>query len=151
MMRTRLVDDADDAQRHPHPPDLNSGRPVFEIGDFAHGVGLGGDFSQALRHPMNAFGGQFQPVEQRRLQTGGATGVHVQLVGRAQARLGRFQRVGDGVQGGILAPRFGLADDARSSAGTLADFGHVAANCIGGVSRYIHRYLTLLVEYQESA
>ena len=46
----RLVDDADHAERHAHPADLDAARAVLEIGDLADGVGQRGDLLEAVGH-----------------------------------------------------------------------------------------------------
>ena len=64
-VRARFVDDADDAQRHAHHPDLDAGRPVPEVGDLADGIGQRRDRVEALRHRGDRLRRQRQPVDER--------------------------------------------------------------------------------------
>jgi len=138
-VRAGFVNDADDAQRHPHPPDLNARWTILEIGNFAHRIGLRCDFPQALRHPFDVLGGELQTIQQRGIQAGGPPGLHIQAISGAQGVFRLLQGIGDSQQGSILAPRLGTADNAGSRAGTPADFGHVTRDGVGNIHVGIHR------------
>ncbi len=75
-VRTRFVDDADHAQRHAHLTDLDPGRAVFHVRDFADRIGQCDDLFQSFGHGRNRLIGQRQTVQQGFCQT---------------IRLGRFQ------------------------------------------------------------
>ena len=80
-VRPRFVDDADHTERHTHLANLDAGRAALEIGDLAHGIGQRGDLFEALRHLLDALGGQRQAVDQRCLQAIGFRLRHVGGVG----------------------------------------------------------------------
>ncbi len=63
-VRPRLVDDADDAQRHAHEADLDAGRTELEVGDLADGIGQRRDFGEAVRHRGDGLRRQRQPVDE---------------------------------------------------------------------------------------
>ena len=50
----RLVDDADDPERHAHPADLDAGRAFAQVAHFAYRIGQGRDLFQSLRHRLDA-------------------------------------------------------------------------------------------------
>ena len=134
----RFVNDADYTQRHPHLADLDSRRAVFQVGDFADRIGLGGDLTQTLSHSLDALGGQFQTIQQRRLQSGSAARVQIALIGGQQGGFGGGQRFGDGQQGGVFDPRFGAANDSGRGARALAHSGHVAVDSAGSFVMRVH-------------
>ena len=63
-VRTRFVDDADDAERHAHATDLDTGGAVAQDRDLAHRVGQRGDFARpsAMASGLRR---QREPVDER--------------------------------------------------------------------------------------
>jgi hypothetical protein len=64
-VRPRLVDDADDAERHAHASDLDSARAAHQFFDPADRIVERGDLLEALRHLLDRFCRQCQPVHER--------------------------------------------------------------------------------------
>ncbi len=64
-VRPRLVDDADDAERHAHALDGEAVRPRPFGQHGADGIGKGRDLLQPLGHRLDALVVELQPVEQR--------------------------------------------------------------------------------------
>jgi hypothetical protein len=130
-VRPRLVDDADDAQRHAHVPDLDTGRSVLELADLAHGVGERGDFGDAVGHCLDRRGDQRQAVDECRIVPGGFGGGDVgrirgrELRGVAPGgRRHREKRL-------VLRPRVRARDLARRGARGGADVVHVRLEVAG--------------------
>jgi hypothetical protein len=88
-VRARLVDDADDAERHAHQADLDAGGPVAELGDLADRVGERDDVLEAFRHRLDRLALQRQAVDERGVRAGLARGAHVFRVRRHQLRRSR--------------------------------------------------------------
>ena len=87
---TAFIDDADDAERHPHALDGHTvgpgpgfGHPADRIVQAAHHV-------EALGHRRDPLAAEFEPVEERARQTRSAAGGHVLRIGVEDR--GRFGR-----------------------------------------------------------
>ena len=115
-VRTALVDDADDAERHAHALDHQAVGPGPLRSDAAERIRQCGDVLQALCHRLDALVVEFQAIEHRVGQAARTRRVHVlavgfedlgttgpQLCGRAQQGLVALRGAGDG-------QRFATAD-----------------------------------------
>ncbi len=101
-VRAGFVDDADDAERHAHPADLDAGGPELEVGHLADRIGQLGDLFDAFGHAVNAFFRKRQAVEHGGFQPGGARGGEILLVGGDQRGLVAADGGGDVQQRGVL-------------------------------------------------
>ena len=128
-VRPRFVDDADDAQRHAHPSDLDAGRPVLEIGDLADGIGQRGDGLESRRHRVDRVG-----IERR---AGRRTRRHARRPSRrrrlrhsprSSAAASSRMAAAIAISAAFLALRVGPRDVARGGARRLADALHVGAD-----------------------
>ena len=81
-VRPALVDDADDAERHAHPRDVEAvgTRPLRHDG--ADGIGQRGDILDALRHGLDALLIERETIEHGAGQSLGARRLHVLRIGR---------------------------------------------------------------------
>ena len=98
----RFVDDADHAERHAHPADLDAGGPVLEVGDLADRVGQRRDLLEALRHRLDRGVLERQPVDERGVLPLGARGLDVLRVGREEPRRVATDGGGHGHQRAVL-------------------------------------------------
>ena len=123
-VRPAFVDDADDAQRHPHARNVEPvwPRPVRNHG--ADRIGQVGDFLQTLGHGLDALGIQRQAIDERRRPAGRLRRRQILRVGiddlidrPAQESRRRAQRV-------VLRVCGRLRQLARGLAGSLADAAH---------------------------
>ena len=102
-VRARLVDHADDAERHAHAGDLEPRRLTLARRQRPDRIGLCGDAAKARGHARHPRRRQLQAIEQRRREATLAGACQVVGVGRDQ-RLGiALDRLGDRVQRGVLA------------------------------------------------
>ena len=129
-VRTRFVDDADDAERHAHAPDLDAGWAVFKIGNFADRIREACDLAQTLGHGLDARDVQFQTVEQGGIETRALAGVEVLFVGRDQRVPAALDLGGDGGQRRVLGRGFGARHGARGNARALPDVLHVRLDVV---------------------
>ena len=102
---TVLVDDADDAERHPHPPDAQAVRADPAVGDLADRIGQRRHFAQAGGHRLDARRREAQAVDDRGRGTGPLGPVDVDGVGVEHIGGPLEQQVGGGVKGGVLGRR----------------------------------------------
>ena len=121
----RFVDDADDAEWHPHVPDLDAARPELKLADFADGIGQGGDFAHAFGHCRDARCVESEPIDERRIAARAARRRDVLRVGGQQAFLVANDCQGDRLQRGILCRRRRASQEARCRTCALADLAHV--------------------------
>lgn len=101
-VRPRLVDDADDAERHGDLPQLETVGQGGAAQDGADRIGQSGHLTQPGGDAVDAGGVERQAIDERLLGAGGASPVDVLGVRCEDALLVREQRVGRGVQGGVL-------------------------------------------------
>ncbi|MNM34576.1 hypothetical protein D3C81_452310 [compost metagenome] len=127
-VRPGLVDNPDHAQRHAHLADLNARRAEAHVADRTDRVRQCSYLTQTDDHAVDARRGQRQTLKQGRLQTIGATGGQVLLIGSRQLGAGSVQRIGSSLQGAVLLRSAGTADDAGSLAGSATQAGHVVKN-----------------------
>ncbi len=133
-VRPRLVDDADDTQRHAHAAHLDARRPIGEAAHLAHGIGQGGDLLEAGGHVLNALRSQREAVDHRCIETGGLRSRHIVGVGAEQR--GRLAANGGGHdrQCAVL----GIGVGARQGAARLAGGAAQALHVSGDVSDVSH-------------
>ena len=124
-VRTRFVDDADDAQRHAHLAHLNPARAELELADLADRVGQGGDLFNAFGHRLDALLAQGEAVEQSGLQPGGSCRGDILGVRSKQGRAFAPDRGRQGKQSSIFNARIGAGDGTRGGTGLGADTAHV--------------------------
>ena len=62
----RFVDDADHAERHAHPADLDAGRAVAQVGDLADRIGQRRDLLEPVRHRCDRLRREREAVDERR-------------------------------------------------------------------------------------
>ena len=123
----RLVDDPDDAERHPHLAQLEPVGQRRAAHDLADRVGQGRDVAQPVGHRRDAALVEREPVDQALGGAGVAGGLHVLGVGGQHLRRPRLEGVGHGVQRGVLRPpgqgREGRRGGAGAS-GSVEDLAH---------------------------
>src|SRR5690606_25612853 len=127
-VRARLVDDADHAERHAHAADLDAGRAVAEVGDGTDRVSQGDDLLEPLDHAVEARRGQFQAVEQGRLEAVVGGALHVARVGVEDGAAMAAQGGGNGGQRPVLGAAVGTGQMARGGTGALSDVGDILLN-----------------------
>ncbi len=123
-----FVDDPDHAQRHAHLADLNARRTEAHVADRTDRVRQCSDLTQADDHAVDARRGQFQTFQQCRLQTIGATGGQILLIGCSQLGTSGVQSIGSSLQGAVFLRGAGTADDPGGFAGGATQSGHVVKN-----------------------
>ena len=127
-VRPRLVDDADDAQRHAHQADLDAGRTELEVRDLADGIGQRRDFREAVRHRGDGLRRQRQPVDEGGVVPGRRCRGDVLGVGGDELRLVAPEGGGRCGERGVLRPRIGARDVPRGRARGRSDTLHVGAD-----------------------
>ena len=130
----RLVDDADHAERHPHPADLYSARLVAHVGDRADRVGQRCDFADAARHRGHRGVVERQPIDERGVEPGGARRLEVAAVGGDQGFAVGLERSGDCRQRPVALGGGRTGDSPRGGARAAAEVG----DGDGGIDR-VHR------------
>ena len=123
-VRAALVDDADDAERHPHALDGHAVRPRPALRHRADRIGERAHHVERLGHGGDALVVERQPVEERRRRAGclglgqvlGIGGEDIGLV-RADRRRHRRER-------GVLLRRRRQREHARGRLGAAADVVH---------------------------
>ena len=127
----RLVNDADDAQRHAHLADLDAARAALDVGHLAHRVGQGGDLLEARGHRLDAGGAEGQTVDHRRLEAVRAGLREVARVGGEKALAARADLCGDGGECGVLGLGRGGGHGTGGFAGLPSDGLHVTSDIHG--------------------
>ena len=123
-IRTRLVDDADDAHRHALDADFESVRRDLHAGDLADRIGQGCHLTAAVRNALNARIVQRQTVDQTLVQTVFASGCDVQCIGGLDVLLVCNQCVRDCVQRTVLFQCAQTAHGILDRAGTGAELNN---------------------------
>ena len=125
---TRLVDDADDAERHPHLADLDARGAVLEAVDFADRIRQRGDLLEAFGHAGDGLVVKLQAVKQRGVEPAGARLRHVARIGFEQPGGIAPDRRRHRKQRAVLLIGVGAGDRARGLARLLAQRLHIAFN-----------------------
>ncbi|MNN20003.1 hypothetical protein D3C81_1332620 [compost metagenome] len=134
-VRPRFVDDPDHAQRHAHLADLDAGRHIAHVADFADRIRQRSDLTQALDHVIDARRSQGQAIQHGWLQTVGPTIGQILFVGFGQLGAGSVQGIGGGQQGTVLLRSGSARNDARRFAGGAAQAAHIIEDGLGHGSR----------------
>ena len=134
---TRLVDDADHAERDAHLADLDAAGLELQAADLADGIAQRRDLLEALGHRRDGLGRERQAIDEGGVGAGGARGRHVARVGGDELRLVAADRGGDREQRGVLGERVGACELGGSGARGLADAFHVGAD-VGGAAQPGH-------------
>jgi hypothetical protein len=119
----RLVDDADDPERHPDAAQLEPVGQPAAVDDLADRVGQRGDVAHLGGDRGDPGLVEAQAVEQRVAQRGLATGLHVARVGLEDLGRARLQRVGDRVQRRVLGAAVEPGELPRRALGVGAQLG----------------------------
>jgi hypothetical protein len=122
-VRPRLVDDRDDAERHPHAPDVETVRESPTLDRRANGVRQRGDRADVACDVRQPLVGQLQPVEQPGVQAGLLARLHVASVRLEDLAAARLERGRHGVERGVLRPRVEPGQRARGAPRGGADLG----------------------------
>ena len=130
-VRTRFVDDADNAQRHAHFSDLDAARAELELADFADRIGQSGDLFNAFSHRLDALLAQGEAVEQSGLQPCGPCCGNILGIRGEQGRAFAPDCCRQGQQSGIFNARIGTGDGTRGGTGLGADTAHVVFDVHG--------------------
>ncbi len=101
-VRSRLVDDEDDAERYPHAAHPQAIRSHPRLDDLAHGIRQRRHVAKARDHVAPLRIGEREPAEQRRLDAGGLGGAHVVGVGGEDAPARGFESLRAAQQPGVL-------------------------------------------------
>ena len=128
---TGLVDHGEHAEGHAHAAHLNAAWPEGKIGDSTHGILECGDLAASFGHGAKTYGADRQTIEKGLVQTFGAGGLEVGLIGGADVRLLFEQKLGDAFKHRILGGRGGASHGARGFAGLTADAADVIAGSDG--------------------
>ena len=123
-----FVNDADHAQRHPHPADFHAIGAFAHFADFAHRVGERGHLLHARGHRLDRLGAERQPVDERCVTAGGACSRHILCIGREQRRAAGPQCRGNRGECPILRRAVGAGEQARCRSRTTAEILHVGRN-----------------------
>ena len=123
-VRPVLVDDRHDAERHPHPLDLEPVRAPPAVEHLADRVGQRGHLAQAGGHGPDPGVGQPEPVERARLHAAGGRGLQVGLVGGQHLGGPLLQHLGGGQQGGVLGRGRRRGEDPGRSRRPATQVGH---------------------------
>ena len=124
-VRTRLIDDADHAQRHTHLADLDAGRAELHVADLADGVRQRGDLLQASGHGIDGAVGEREAVDEGSILAVSAGALDV--AGVDLFELGSIATDGgcNMQQRAVLLRGAGTCHAARGGARLTADQGHV--------------------------
>ena len=120
-----LINDADDAEGHTHPADLDSAGHGVHVGNGTHRVGEAGDLAQALQHGVDTRRGEFQAIHQRGRKAGGGAARQVLRIGLGQPGPGPVQRVQGCQQRLVAGGGGGRGDPSGCGPGRPAKLCHV--------------------------
>ena len=127
-VRPRLVNNADDAERHAHLADLDAARTVFHVRDFTDRICQRDNLFKSFRHCADGLVRQRQAVQHGGCEAAGERGVEVELVRCAQQRGIAADRCGDQRKRLVFCSRVSFRHGARGKTGALAKVGHVLLN-----------------------
>jgi hypothetical protein len=140
-VRTALVDDADDAERHSHALDKQPIRPRPLRDHSANGIGQRDDILDALRHRLDTFVVEQEAIDHGAGQVALLSGPHVLGVRCENRRAIVAQRPGRGAQGGVFRGGRRLGERARRDDRGASQVVHEAGNIGNFIGCGVHSFI----------